>query len=141
MNKRLAMAGCTLVVALAVGACSSRTKPPVYTMSNGECMSIADTLKTLRVGDELPRVAQVMGQPSRSYRVVAPFGRTYDVMEYDVGQTACAKTVLNAPKKLEIVFDEKGQLSGFGRSYFRRVQAATLVRVQGLPVDVNQFGN
>lgn len=129
------------ILAFAVGGCGSRMSPPEKPgMSNTACMSMADTLKTLREGDELPRVVQVLGQPKRAFRVIAPFGSAYDVVEYEVGDSPCAKFVLNAgKKKLQVVFDDHGKLVGFGKSWYRKMQAATLVRVKGVPVDLQQF--
>lgn len=130
-----------LVCAVVLAGCGSRMSPPEKTgMTNNDCMGMADSLKTLRKGDELPRVVQVLGQPVRVYRVVAPFGKGYDVAEYDVGDTPCARLVLNSSKKrLQVVFDERGGFLGYGKSWYRTMVAATLVRVNGVPVDSRQF--
>lgn len=131
-----------LLLVLVLAACGTRmSKPEKPGMTNSACMGMADSLKTLRQGDELPRVVQVLGQPKRVYRVVAPFGKTYDVAEYDVGNSPCARLVLNSNKTLQVVFDAEGRFVGSGKGWFRTMQAATAVRVKGVPVDINQFGN
>ncbi|MBI1309172.1 MAG: hypothetical protein GC129_04900 [Proteobacteria bacterium] len=129
-------------VALLLAACGGSPEvDPRMTLSDGQCMSIADSLKTLRKGEPLPRVVEVLGEPARTYRVIAPFGTKYDVIEYDVGGTPCARMVLNAPKKLEIVFDEHGGMLGSGRNFFTRLQRATAVRLEGVPLDTQALGN
>jgi hypothetical protein len=142
MKKRVFARGLALVGVVVLAGCGSRMSPPEKLgMSNNACIGMADSLKSLRVGDELPRVVQVLGQPKRVYRVIAPFGRAYDVSEYDVGETPCARLVLNSGKKLQVVFDDEGRYVGAGKSWYRTMQAATLVRVKGVPVDIRQFGN
>lgn len=125
-----------LASVLALGACSSRSKAPVKpAMTDAQCMGFADAMQTLREGDELPRVVQVLGQPSRTYRAFAPFGKQYDVLEYDTSGVHCAKILLQAPKKIEVTFDAQGKLVGVGRKTFLRLQRATATRLESVPVD------
>lgn len=129
----LALAG------LFVAACGSKPEPVVLT--DNQCIGAADTIKTLQQGDPLPRVVQVLGKPDRTYRVYAPFGRKYDVIEYKTGDSSCAKILLNAHnKKLAILFDEQGGMVGSGADVYRRMQQATTVRVTGTPINYDQIG-
>lgn len=117
-----------------LAACGGRAPQP-RVMYDGACVSMADDIKTLKVGDELPRVMQVLGTPAKTYRVRSPFGRTYDVLEYKVGGTPCTKTLLGAPDKLEVLFDSKGGYVGSGREAAMRLRRAMMVRVEPLVVD------
>ena len=120
-----------LAVALVanLGACASRK--PSADISDTRCTVMADALKTLRKGDPLPRVKEVLGQPQRTYRVTSTFGGRYDVMEYDTGLSPCARFLLDSPRSLRVMFDTNGQLASFGRTSFLPLQGATSVRVQG----------
>lgn len=122
------------IVAVALVGCSNGNRP-VRAPLGVNCLGMADDLKTLKVGDELPRVMQVLGEPQRMYRAYSPFGNSYDVMEYDTGNTPCVKAVLHAGKKLQVVFDSKGQFVGAGDNAAFIIKRATTVRVQKLVVD------
>jgi len=122
-----------VLAAVGMAGCGSRPIPIPNTGRN--CLGTADDLKTLRVGDELPRVVQVLGMPNRSYRAYSPFGRSYDVLEYDVGSSACARAVLHVDEKMQVVFDSKGQYVGSGGEAFMRFRRATTVRVEPLVLD------
>ena len=117
----IAMAGC------------GRAAPPITPAGN--CIGLADDLKTLQVGDELPRVVQVLGMPKRSFRAYSPFGRSYDVLEYPVQPSPCMRAVLHVNDKLQIVFDGHGQYVGYGDEAFMRFRRATTVRVEPLVID------
>ena len=122
-----------ILVALALAGC---TRAPVpLPATHGRCVSMADTVKTLRTGDELPRVVQVLGMPSRGYRAFSPFGRIYDVLEYDVTPSACYKAMLDAVDKVQVVFDGQGRYVGTGRDAARRMKRVTTVRVEPLILD------
>lgn len=136
LRRMLAVAA--VAAALPLAACASKPEPKM--ISDNQCLGVADALKTLQPGDPLPRVVQVVGKPDRTYRVRAPFGRSYDVIEYDVGKTSCAAVLLNSVNKLSILFDEKGGMVGSGRDMFRRLQQATAVHVGSVPVDFDQIG-
>jgi len=76
-------------------------------------MGMADDLKTLKKGDELPRVLQVLGTPKRAYRVDPWFGSAYDVLEYEISEENCARVLLGGQlKALRVVFDNKGRYLG-----------------------------
>lgn len=119
-----------LAAVLGLSACASRGPAPKE-ISDGRCLAIADALKTLRVGDPLPRVKEVMGNPERTYRVTTTFGGKYDVLDYDTGLSSCARFMLDAPKRLTIMFDEQGRLISYGRTRFIPLQGASSVRLQG----------
>lgn len=110
-----------------------RAPQPVTHASN--CLGLADDLKTLHVGDELPRVVQVLGMPKKAYRAYSPFGRSYDVLEYDVGKSGCARAVLHIDDKLQVIFDGNGQYVGYGDEAFMRFRRATTLRVEQLVID------
>lgn len=103
--------------------------------NNGGCVSLADTVKTLRVGDELPRVVQVMGMPNRGKRVYGWFGYTYDVIEYDITPSACYKTLLDSEKVIQVVFDNKGKYVGLGDRAERQARSWFTRRTEPLIVD------
>ncbi|NBV54783.1 MAG: hypothetical protein EBR79_03625 [Proteobacteria bacterium] len=124
-----------LALPLLLIACGSTKLPVKPAMTDAQCMGFADAMQTLREGDELPRVVQVLGQPSRTYRTFAPFGRQYDVLEYDTSGVPCAKILLRAPKKIEVTFDAQGKLVGVGRKFFLTLQRATATRIEGVPLD------
>lgn len=92
-------------VALLAAACGSSVKMPVY---DGGCIGWQDDMHTLKAGDELPRVMQVLGAPQRMYRV----GST-DVLEYVVGATPCTRVLLGAKgDRLRLTFDGQGRFTG-----------------------------
>lgn len=122
-----------LATAAFVSSCGSKPLPVPKMGVN--CIGMADDLKTLRVGDELPRVVQVIGAPNRGYRAYSPFGRSYDVLEYDVGKTPCARAVLHSDGKLQVIFDNKGRYVGSGGEEFMKFRRATTVRVEPLTID------
>lgn len=101
-------------------------------MSDAQCMGMANALQTLQRGDPLPRVKEVLGKPSRSYRVVSGLGRRSDVLEYDTGRTPCASYLLDAPQKLVLQFDDRGGLKSYGRTKFVPIQGASGVRIGGV---------
>ncbi len=122
-----------LMAAFGVAGCGRKALPVAN--KGGNCLGMADDLKTLRVGDELPRVIQVIGMPHRSYRAYSPFGRSYDVLEYDIGGTPCARAVLHIDQKLQVIFDSKGQYVGSGGEEYMKFRRATTVRVEPLVID------
>lgn len=133
--RRLVLSLTLLAVAGGLAACG---RAPIRQPDRGyNCIGVADDLKTLRVGDELPRVIQVLGMPSKAYRVYSPFGRSYDVLQYDVGESPCAKAVLHARRKgmMPVVFDAKGQYVGAGDDVYMRFRRSTLVRTEALIID------
>lgn len=133
--KRAIAFGLMAVVALGVTACG-RSKPLPRAERGYNCIGFADDLKTLKTGDELPRVVQVLGMPNRAYRAYSPFGRNYDVLEYKVGDTACVNALLRGRKGfLPVVFDAKGQMVGYGEEVYTRFRRATLTRVEALAID------
>ena len=117
-----------VLAALPLAACAGKKLPPA--ISEGQCLSYADGLKTLRKGDPLPRVKEVMGTPSRSYRTTTTFGGRYDVLEYDTGDTPCTRYVLDSPHKLVLMFDAQGQLLKHGNGSFIPLRGATSNRVK-----------
>lgn len=131
---RGARLGTVLMVGLVVVSGCGRAAMPLKS-NNGGCVSMADTVKTLRTGDELPRVVQVLGMPSRGYRVFSPFGKTYDVIEYDITPSACYKTMLGADDKIQVFFDKHGKYVGTGGDTARKMRSVTTVRIQPLIVD------
>lgn len=138
MQKALPYRLCAaLAAAVLLAGCGGSAPPPVV-MTDNQCIGVADAFKTLQQGDPLPRVVQVIGTPDRTYRVYAPLGRKYDVIEYDVGQSSCARILLNSTKKLAILFDEHGGMVGSGRDMYRRLQQATTVRVSSFPLAMGQ---
>lgn len=99
-----------LLAAVAVAGCGSDPKP--VSLYDGRCMGMADDLKSLRMGDELPRVIQVLGMPQKSYRV-GFFGPRADVLEYDVGDGPCGRTMLGATEsKVYLHFNGEGRYDG-----------------------------
>ncbi len=132
--KRALVLGLMAVVALGAAGCGKR---PMQRVDRGyNCIGFADDIKTLQVGDELPRVVQVLGMPFRAYRAYSPFGRNYDVLEYKVGESACAKTVLRSKKDmLPVVFDAQGRYIGSGEEAYTRFRRATTTRVEALAID------
>jgi hypothetical protein len=114
-------------LAVSVASCSKRLTP--RDISDIECMSIADTLQTLQIGDPLPRVVEVLGPPSRTYRSLTTFGSRYDTLEYDTGTSPCAQYLLNSPRVMALVFDSHGQLIGYGRKRMMPMRSATSVRL------------
>ncbi len=126
MNKYVVLA---LIPLLA--ACSSA--PSVKRgISDAQCMGLASSLQTLQAGDPLPRVKQVLGKPSRSYRVGTTWGGKRDILEYDTGRTPCASYLLNSPLKLVLQFNDQGQLMSYGRNKFVPIQGASSVRLGGI---------
>lgn len=125
-----------VVALLALAGCGST---PTY-MSDSQCLSMANALQTLRMGDELPRVIQVMGKPARTYRVRGSsfLGHTFDVLAYETTGTACSRIVLDSPRELHLMFDEHGRLVSMGNAKFFSLQKATDVRTNR--VDVNMGG-
>ncbi|PZP40048.1 MAG: hypothetical protein DI585_02160 [Pseudomonas fluorescens] len=98
------------VAALGLTACGRAAPPPRPNASS--CMGMADNLKTLRTGDELPRVVQVLGMPTKTIRVKRVFGSSLDVMEYQMTPNPCLQAVLQIEKKkstLYVIFDSKGR--------------------------------
>ena len=126
-------AGIVLVALLAVSGCGRAAVP--LPPNSGRCISMVDSLKTLRQGDELPRVVQVLGMPARGYRVFSPFGRIHDVLEYDVAPSACFKGLLGAEKVVHVVFDGKGEYMGAGDAAFKKVRRVSMVRVEPMVLD------
>lgn len=122
-----------LMVAASLAGCGRGPEPKVRT--GGNCLGLADDLKTLRAGDELPRVVQVLGVPDKAYRAYSPFGRAYDVLEYNVGGSACARAVLHIDEKLQVVFDSKGGYVGSGHEAYMKFRRATTLRVEPLVID------
>ncbi len=116
-------------MAVAMAGCSSSRVQP-RAISDNECMGMADALQTLKVGDSLPRVAEVLGPPSRTYRTLTTFGTRFDALEYDTGTTPCAQYLLNAPRTLVVLFDPNGQLIGYGKKrLLQPLQSATSVKL------------
>lgn len=139
MKKALpSLSRAALALSVLLAGCGGSAPPPVV-MTDNQCIGVADAFKTLQQGDPLPRVIQVIGQPDRHYRVYAPFGRKYDVIEYDVGNSSCARILLNSVKKLAILFDEQGGMVGSGRDMYLRLQQVTTVRVTSFPLDVDRI--
>lgn len=132
--KRVMLAGLMAVLAFGVVACGRK---PMQRPDRGyNCIGFADDVKTLKTGDELPRVIQVLGAPARAYRAYSPFGRNYDVLEYKVGDSPCAKTLLRSRKGyMPVIFDAKGQYVGAGEEAYTRFRRATTVRVESLQID------
>jgi hypothetical protein len=117
------------LMVLPLAACAGQKAPPP--IGEGQCFGYADGLKTLRKGDPLPRVKEVMGPPSRQYRTTTTFGGRYDVLEYDTGDTPCSRFVLDAPRKLVLLFNEQGQLISHGNGQILPLRGATSNRIQG----------
>ena len=125
--------GAALLMALVASGCGRAAIPLKNT--NGGCISMADTVKTLRIGDELPRVVQVLGMPSRGSRAYGIFGRNYDVIEYDITPSACFKSLLDSEKAVRVVFDAKGGYTGTGDHAVRKARSLITVRTEPLIVD------
>ncbi len=123
-----------LMVGLVVLSGCGRAAIPIKS-NNGGCVSMADTVKTLRIGDELPRVVQVLGMPNRGSRAFGFTGRMYDVIEYDITPSACYKTLLDSEDKVKVVFDSKGKYMGIGDSAVKRARSWITVRTEALIVD------
>lgn len=127
--------GLMAVLAFGVTACG-RNKPVERPDRGYNCIGFSDDIKTLKVGDELPRVMQVLGTPKRAYRVYSPFGRSYDILEYQVGDSACAKTILRGRKGfLPVIFDANGQYVGAGEETYSRFRRSSFTRIQALQID------
>ena len=127
------MAACLLVGVVVLSGCGRAALP--IKSNNGGCVSMADTVKTIRVGDELPRVVQVLGMPNRGYRVSSFFGRMYDVVEYDITPSACYKTMLDSEEKVHVVFDSKGKYVGVGDRAAKRTRGLLTTRTEPLILD------
>ena len=117
-----------LALALPLAACAGHK--PMPGLPESQCLAMADNLKTLKKGDPLPRVREVMGVPSREYRTTSTFGGKYDVLEYDTGDTPCTRYLLDSPHKLVLMFDTKGQFIGHGSKRFLPLRGATSNRVK-----------
>jgi hypothetical protein len=120
------------VMPLVLVACASAPSSK-RGISDAQCMGLASSLQTLQAGDPLPRVKEVLGKPSRSYRVGTTWGGKRDVLEYDTGRTPCVSYLLNSPLKLVLQFDQQGRLMSYGRTKFMPIQGATSVRTGALP--------
>ncbi len=127
------IAACLMVSVVVLAGCG-RTAMPLKS-NNGGCVSMADTVKTLRVGDELPRVVQVLGMPSRGYRAYSPFGKMYDVIEYDITPSACYKVMLGADDKVQVYFDKEGKYVGTGGVTAHKMRRVTTVRIEPFVLD------
>jgi outer membrane protein assembly factor BamE (lipoprotein component of BamABCDE complex) len=127
-------AGTCLVLGVIVLSGCGRAAIPLKP-TNGGCISMADTVKTIRVGDELPRVVQVLGMPNRGYRVFSPFGKMYDVIEYDITPSTCYKVMLDADDKVQVYFDKQGKYVGTGGETARKMRRVTTVRVEPFVLD------
>lgn len=130
--------GVLLALGLALSGCAGKVEKVA---APGRCMSFADALATLQIGDELPRVRQVLGVPSRAYRARSSLGLR-DVLEYNVGQGPCAPQLLGGSRNgdVQVVFDRDGRFEGFGRrGFFRMIQAST-GRETRLPYDATSVG-
>ncbi len=114
-----------LLAAVLLAGCGSAPKNTRF--SDAECMGLANTLQTLKLGDPLPRVQEVLGPPSRSYRVVSGLGRRGNILEYKTGNTPCASYLLDSPQKLVLQFDDFGRLIRYGRTGFVPIQGASTV--------------
>lgn len=133
--RRVPSYACLILLVLTAGLAACGSSLPPVASYDGKCIGMADDLKTLRTGDELPRVIQVIGWPTRSYRAYSPFGHSYDVLEYDIGGSPCTRAVLHIDKKLQVIFDNKGGYVGSGDESFMRFRRATTVRVEPLVID------
>ncbi len=123
------------VLAFGVTACG-RAKPLERPGRGYNCVGFSDDLKTLEIGDELPRVIQVLGMPAKAYRASGMVGRSHDVLEYKVGDSACAKVVLRSKKgMLPVVFDAKGQYVGYGEDVLFGYGRGMFTRTQALQID------
>lgn len=126
-------AGLVMLAVLVVAGCGRAAVP--LPPNSGRCISMVDSIKTLRKGDELPRVVQVLGMPARGYRVFSPFGRIHDVLEYDVAPSACFKGMLGADNVVHVVFDGKGEYMGAGEVAYKKVRRVSMVRVEPMVLD------
>ena len=126
-----------MMLVLAGGLAACGRKPMVKVDRGYNCVGMADDLKTLRVGDELPRVIQVLGMPEKAFRVSGWFGRSYDVLQYDVGDNPCSKAILHAREKgiLPVVFDAKGQYAGAGDDVYESYRRKWFVSTEALVID------
>lgn len=127
-----------LAIGLVLSGCASKVEKVA---APGRCMALADALATLRVGDDLPRVRQVLGVPTKTYRARTSLG-SRDVLEYNVGQGPCAQQLLGGRRNgdVQVVFDRDGRFEGFGRpGFFRMIQAST-GRAARLPYDAATVG-
>lgn len=130
--------GVLLALGLALGGCASKVEKVA---APGKCMGLADALATIQIGDALPRVRQVLGVPTRTYRARSSLGMR-DVLEYNVGQGPCAPQLLGGRRNgdVQVVFDRDGRFEGFGRQgFFRMIQAST-GRETRLPYDAATVG-
>lgn len=133
MMRGLTVGVCLLVGMVVLSGCGRAALP--IKSNNGGCVSMADTVKTIRVGDELPRVVQVLGMPNRGSRAFGLTGRMYDVIEYDITPSACYKTMLDSEKTVHVVFDSKGKYMGVGDAAVKRARSWITVRTEALVLD------
>jgi hypothetical protein len=88
-----------------LAACGGGVTKPVY---DGGCIGWQDDIHTLKPGDELPRVMQVLGPPQRMFRA-----GSRDVLEYTVGESACTRVLLGAKgDRIRLSFDAQGRYVG-----------------------------
>jgi hypothetical protein len=128
----------SLMVLAATASLVACGRAPIKQPDRGyNCIGIADDLKTLRTGDELPRVVQVLGMPDAASRTSSWFGREYDVLEYKVGENPCVKAVLHADEKgvMRVVFDGKGGYVGAGEHVYQSYRRTWFVSTRALMLD------
>jgi outer membrane protein assembly factor BamE (lipoprotein component of BamABCDE complex) len=118
----------TVAVAGALAGCSST--PTKELMPDGQCVALADSLKTLRPGDELPRVVEVLGKPTETYHLQGSylFSKPYDVLVYDTTGSACGRILLNSPQALHLLFNSEGRLIAQSGEKFKNISRGTLSR-------------
>jgi len=117
-----------LVFLLPLTACAGRAPAPAP-ISESQCLGLADSLKTIRVGDPLPRVKEILGTPGLSYRTTTTFGGKYDVLELYTGDSPCTRYMLDSPHKLVLLFDTQGRYIGHGQKRFLPLRGATSNRL------------
>ena len=134
MSRRVALTTLALLVAVSAASCGRKPQPKIDRGYN--CIGFADDIKTLRKGDELPRVVQVLGMPSKAYRAFGIFGPVYDVLEYNAGVNPCVKALLHSKKgNVQVVFDGQGRYVGYGDAAFAGFRKATVISRQALVID------
>lgn len=126
-----------LLVAVSATACG---RPPMQKVNHraSNCIGLMDDLKTLRVGDELPRVVQVMGLPDKAERSRSLFGTRHDVLVYKLADTnVCARTMLDIEEdeNLMLAFDGKGGYVGYGQAAVQRAKGFWTVSTTPLLLD------
>ena len=124
-----------LAMVVMLAACG-RSMPIKMPNPNGGCVGFSDNVHSLREGDELPRVVQVLGYPDKAYRGYSLFGRVYDVLEYKITPSSCYMAMLDSRKDMvKVVFDKHGEYLGTGDKVLSQAKGFWTIRQEPLVLD------